>query len=188
MKLSIPKPCHENWNEMSQTEQGRFCSVCSKTVMDFTDCSYEEIYQKLSNDKNICGRFKSNQLNVNLRFLALKSFALGLLMAGTTSLYSQELKGEELNKIDFKEGIFSISKVNPKVHYAMFLGMPTDEDIENASPLIYLDGKKIKEEKMMKLKRDEVESVNILHGNEASEKYGKRGEKYGVILITARKK
>lgn len=32
MKISIPKPCNENWNEMTPDQQGAFCKVCSKVV------------------------------------------------------------------------------------------------------------------------------------------------------------
>lgn len=63
--LEIPKPCHENWADMSKQEQGRHCGVCCKTVMDFTamptDKAIEIISQK--RDSNICGRFRPDQLN-----------------------------------------------------------------------------------------------------------------------------
>jgi hypothetical protein len=67
MKLiSIPEPCHENWNDMSITEKGRFCSSCSKVVVDFTDRSKASILQEyLNSDPNgekICGVFKNSQL------------------------------------------------------------------------------------------------------------------------------
>lgn len=34
MKIQIPTPCHENWNEMNANEKGKFCKVCNKTVVD----------------------------------------------------------------------------------------------------------------------------------------------------------
>ncbi|MFN5983037.1 MAG: T9SS type A sorting domain-containing protein [Fluviicola sp.] len=64
--ISIPEPCHENWNDMSITEKGRFCSSCSKVVVDFTDRSKASILQEyLNSDPNgekICGVFKNSQL------------------------------------------------------------------------------------------------------------------------------
>lgn len=32
--LHIAKPCHENWEVMTQEQRGRHCSVCKKTVVD----------------------------------------------------------------------------------------------------------------------------------------------------------
>jgi len=41
--LSIPKPCHENWEQMTPAEQGRFFGACQKTVVDFTHMSDREL-------------------------------------------------------------------------------------------------------------------------------------------------
>ena len=30
MKLNLNNPCFESWNEMSDTNGGKFCDVCSK--------------------------------------------------------------------------------------------------------------------------------------------------------------
>lgn len=62
--IHIPKPCNENWETMSPQEKGRFCSVCNKCVIDFTQKQPEEIKQIFveRKDENICGRFYRNQL------------------------------------------------------------------------------------------------------------------------------
>lgn len=64
-KISIPKPCHENWKKMTPKEKGRFCSSCSKTVVDFTKKSTEEIENFLTLNKNnkVCGHFYKQQLD-----------------------------------------------------------------------------------------------------------------------------
>lgn len=41
--ISIPKPCHEDWNKFASDEKGAFCKVCSKSVHDFTKKKPEEI-------------------------------------------------------------------------------------------------------------------------------------------------
>ncbi|RZN80650.1 MAG: hypothetical protein EVB11_11380 [Winogradskyella sp.] len=60
--VSIPEPCHEDWNKMTPRDKGRHCSKCSKTVIDFTNQSDEQVFKHLENSDNTCGRFKTNQL------------------------------------------------------------------------------------------------------------------------------
>ena len=62
--FSIPKPCHENWDAMTPAEQGRFCSLCAKTVVDFTGMEDAEItiYLKSKKNNSVCGRFTNKQL------------------------------------------------------------------------------------------------------------------------------
>lgn len=66
IKLSIPKPCNENWLEMTPTENGRFCSTCNKTVRDFTKSSDREIVLAYNENPKQCGRFQRFQLNRDL--------------------------------------------------------------------------------------------------------------------------
>ncbi|MEZ4802297.1 MAG: M56 family metallopeptidase [Gelidibacter sp.] len=54
-------------------------------------------------------------------------------------------------------------------------------------PLILLDGKEISKKDMDSLKSENIESVNVLKGEKATEKHGKKGE-HGVIEITSKKK
>lgn len=63
--ITIPEPCHENWDAMLPDEKGRFCLSCSKSVHDFTGKSDLEIHQILMahKDQKVCGRFTQSQLN-----------------------------------------------------------------------------------------------------------------------------
>lgn len=64
-KLKIAEPCHESWNEMNAQEKGKFCKVCDKTVIDFTNKSLHEISNHLQNATGkVCGRFNTKDLNV----------------------------------------------------------------------------------------------------------------------------
>lgn len=61
--IYIPKPCHEDWNKMTPTQQGKFCSACSKQVIDFSLMSDNQILNVISNQSGkLCGRFDAEQL------------------------------------------------------------------------------------------------------------------------------
>lgn len=63
-QLKIDQPCHENWDEMSFHEKGRFCDRCAKPVNDFTLFSDKELALYFKNKPtNVCGRFKPEQLD-----------------------------------------------------------------------------------------------------------------------------
>lgn len=64
-QLSIPEPCHQSWQEMTPTEQGRFCSACAKEVVDFSMMTDNEVlnyFNNLTNEK-VCGRAQPSQLD-----------------------------------------------------------------------------------------------------------------------------
>jgi hypothetical protein len=64
LKISIPRPCHEDWNGMTPHEEGRFCYSCAKTVVDFSGMNDEEIKYFLftRQEEKLCGRFRSEQI------------------------------------------------------------------------------------------------------------------------------
>jgi hypothetical protein len=68
IQLSIPEPCHQDWNKMTPNDQGRFCSSCSKTVVDFSTMSDAALIHYFENlkDSNVCGRVYTDQLDRNI--------------------------------------------------------------------------------------------------------------------------
>jgi hypothetical protein len=66
--LSIPEPCHEDWNRMTPSQQGRFCGSCQKDVIDFTAMTDDELFRFFATKKstNVCGRTLAYQLNTPL--------------------------------------------------------------------------------------------------------------------------
>lgn len=68
LQLSIPEPCHENWQHMTPTEQGRFCNACAKEVVDFsmmTDTEMLNYFSSITHQK-VCGRALPSQLERNI--------------------------------------------------------------------------------------------------------------------------
>lgn len=62
-KISIAEPCHENWDSMTPSEKGRFCSSCEKTVHDVAHLSNKEIIQTYNeNGDTLCIRIPKERL------------------------------------------------------------------------------------------------------------------------------
>ena len=72
IQLSIQEPCHQDWNKMTPNERGRFCTSCSKTVIDFSTMSDTVLLQYFENlnDSNVCGRVYTDQLERSIQPLA----------------------------------------------------------------------------------------------------------------------
>jgi hypothetical protein len=118
--ISIPEPCHEDWNKMTPKDKGRFCDSCSKTVIDFTKMNSNEIQDFMTQNQGqrICGHFKQTQLesihlHVPIQTFASRSFhklfLLVLLITMGTSLFSCTKTNGSKQKIDSVEIIDSIS-------------------------------------------------------------------------------
>lgn len=97
--ISIPKPCHEDWDAMTPNEQGRHCGSCAKTVVDFTGMSDEEVkHFFLNKSERVCGRFMPAQLKqlvidlplniFSVEMPAWKKFLLACLVVFGTTLFS----------------------------------------------------------------------------------------------------
>ncbi len=93
---------------MTPNEQGRHCTSCAKTVIDFTAMNDDEVKYFFLNKKEekVCGRFKNVQLHRiivelphNIFYLQMpgwKKFLVASLLVFSTTLFSCEttVKGE----------------------------------------------------------------------------------------------
>ncbi len=103
IQISIPKPCHENWENMTPMEKGRFCVSCQKQVHDFTNSSDREIAKAFKDNKNICGLFLNSQLNRELVTpKERKSFWIAAGMAITSFLFlgNQKASAQKVETIE----------------------------------------------------------------------------------------
>ncbi len=65
-QISIPNPCHADWDKMEPAKMGKHCNACNKTVVDFTQMSDQQIKDYFSTNKQkVCGHFYKGQLNLN---------------------------------------------------------------------------------------------------------------------------
>ncbi len=134
--ISIPKPCHENWSKMTPNEKGRFCQSCSKTVVDFTNMTTDDIQDFIHNNKHqrICGHIKQSQLDtINLKVSQSvfdqtlsfhKIFLLALLLAMGTTIFSCADEKGNTKKIE------SIELIDTKTDTIEKMG-EIDKDIEH---------------------------------------------------------
>jgi hypothetical protein len=91
--VKISKPCSESWASMTDSGKGRYCSHCTKNVVDFTQLTDNEILQLVENATGkLCGRFNQEQLNRCLIQTGKKSVnpQLYKILAGLLLLSSAE--------------------------------------------------------------------------------------------------
>ncbi|MGG5488406.1 energy transducer TonB [Gaetbulibacter sp. PBL-D1] len=134
--ISIPKPCHENWMKMTPNEKGRFCQSCSKTVVDFTNMTTDDIQDFIYTNKHqrICGHIKQSQLDtINLKVSQSvfdqtlsfhKMFLLALLLAMGTTIFSCADEKGKTKKIE------SIELIDTKTDTIEKMG-EIDKDVEH---------------------------------------------------------
>lgn len=145
-KISIPEPCHQDWNKMTANQNGKFCSVCVKSVIDFTNKSETEIKEYLiqNRDHKICGRFKKSQLNsliiqipshiLHSKVKSHKIFLLALFIVMGTTLFSCADKNGNKQKID-KIEIVKQNKVDINRITVGDIKLNSTDSLQNNIPL-----------------------------------------------------
>lgn len=217
MKITIPKPCHENWANMMPEEKGRFCQVCSKSVRNFTTATDLEIMAELSENPNICANFRADQLNRNLSYSFLNSlfakFAVGFVLTSSGIVSAQtQLKVNSLTKKDVPAQIkgevaplsnpkkaplkntqqkpFPLGKIaisNDDKTNSQQIRNTGEPLVIKNQPLYIADGKIISDEEFWKLDRNSIQDFKVFKGRDATSKYGRKG-KNGVVIVSLKKK
>ena len=89
--LKLENPCSEDWDSMQNRADGKYCPSCCKNIIDFTTLTNDEIIKVLeSNNRNLCGRVRIDQLDVSLSRIErsswtsyLNRFIAGMLFIGS---------------------------------------------------------------------------------------------------------
>lgn len=154
--VNIPKPCHENWDQMDIIEQGRFCNACQAPVIDFTlllDNEVLNIFSKATSSSTLCGQMHKTQLNRPIVYTKptitfagrMWGFVLGFMLL-TSALKAQDRCKSltayvisETKNIDSVKKIIAGKKVQIILNQFPFNGSFNDIDhrkIEHVSVLI----------------------------------------------------
>jgi len=102
LQISIPTPCHENWQDMTVADKGRFCASCQKNVVDFTQSSDRQIAEVFKKDGDVCGRFLKSQLErelvvpkeKNTLWMVASAAVVAFLGLGNCKVFAQTVKTE----------------------------------------------------------------------------------------------
>ena len=119
--VTIPNPCHENWELMTPQEQGRHCKVCNKVIIDFTTMTNEEIILYLQSAKeSVCGRIEEIDSQSLQPYIPLTKQAKLFLYALAIAFFTQvplNLVGQEVKD----------STHIAQMQYGQLTGKVTDE-------------------------------------------------------------
>lgn len=209
--LHINEPCSQDWDSMTAAGQGKFCSQCSKTVIDFTGLSDAEIirYIESRKEEKICGNFYRDQLGrwVNETELqrsnpAVYKIILGaMLMMASQNINAQTTKQKAIvvveNKIDstvFYDYEFQAPVCNDTVSQITIPHIPEQKTRiilrggmssvrHDNNPLVVLDGVTAPLSSLKELNPDRIKAINILQGASAAALYGPDAVN-GVIIVT----
>lgn len=129
MKPFIKESCNAAWDLMTANAEGKFCNLCKKDVIDFTEKEDYEIKEYLNNNVNVCGKFSSEQIiNTDLTFnltkfaksslSSLEKFAIVSFLVFGLNLYSCN-KPYALGKIKI-EGNFKPKHLTSKLPLVIF--------------------------------------------------------------------
>ena len=131
-KLNIPEPCHEDWQQMSPTQKGKFCANCQKEVIDFTKLSATEIARTTKKATQLCGRFTSTQLeqeyvSASQNSLSRLGIALGLgsIIAVAQPSFAQEEKPDKIEVHQLQGEVALTTQANDSISIT---GTVTDEE------------------------------------------------------------
>lgn len=143
----VPNQCHEDWDKMTPSEQGKFCALCDKTVHDLTQANYIQIHNTAKAHNNeLCIRVDERRARfTGLQRRALrrvKRFAIAAMLVFGSSLFAFG-EGTDVSEC---QSILKEYTAVPKLKQR-FRGKAMDVDnklsLPNTRITIFLDGDRI---------------------------------------------
>ena len=197
--ITIDEPCEQNWNEMTPVANGRFCSNCSKEVIDFSTSSDNEIIAYIGNNKGklLCGNFEPEQLNRWLETSRVKTTnpILYKVLAGMFLLTASQNTIAQQTKIPMPDtvlqqkrpcsdsaDIVSVPKTNTEAFNAQFHFRGLVSLKQDTLPMLIVDGAPTPMIWLDKIPADKIKSKVVLKGVTAATIYGPEAAN-GVIII-----
>jgi hypothetical protein len=117
--LSVPKPCHEKWEEFNPTTLGGFCSSCQKEVIDFTSWDEDQIKSYFKNrSQTSCGRFYPTQLRsytlqeppkFNFMKWTLVPFISVVMLLFSRNAQAQKIDRAKIERVQTKGEVYSVN-------------------------------------------------------------------------------
>lgn len=213
LQLSIPEPCHENWQQMTPTDQGRFCNACAKEVVDFsmmTDTEVLNYFTTLTHEK-VCGRALPSQLDRtifrpkdpkkrlfwywNYIVMFLMFFGKGNQVKAQGNLKStiefSPMKRNDINKQVFttggiKRSAFRREAVKNDSGYTINIVGQTKVVTNKPDFLYIVDGEKSSKKMSAAIFPEDIDEYSVLDPAKAMALFGSEGIN-GAILITTKK-
>jgi hypothetical protein len=123
-EIKLNFECQETWDAMPISEHDRFCTVCSKEVIDFTAFSRASVLEKIKLNEQLCGRFNPEHLDsslikpidfkVKINFFALISSLLIAVKVNASSANS--FKNTVIEQVEKQDSLISVENNRVKLN------------------------------------------------------------------------
>ncbi len=124
IRVYFPKPCSENWDEMTPQGRNRFCGECAKTIHDLASYSFDEVDALIRSGEAVCVRarlgtggaiaLQNDPMRKARRIVATVGASVSL-MAMCTPAYAGKrgLEGTIAGKVDYSWPSILVTATGP---------------------------------------------------------------------------
>ena len=143
-KLEFVYPCSESWSKMKNTDKGKLCELCSKTIYNVTEKTDAQIAQLFKEEKtdSLCLKIQKKRTFPSISNLELsmtrKAASFILATTLTSFMWAQNNQNDTINEVPEILGIFVIAPqydddnynkpIYKKVDYKKLNGWINDEN------------------------------------------------------------